>query len=126
MQARPVPINFGRCDAGLRQSQQVRQIAGKHPKTGFLMRLENAFYNFKESPIPIIDRKHDSANLISQRKHDCQPASANANPSRLDPVTQRHTPHDATLYNATRYTLADPVHYIQRHTLTGSQHGTGI
>jgi hypothetical protein len=38
-------------------------------------------------------RKHDSANLISQRNTDCQPASAIANPYRLDPVTQCHTRH---------------------------------
>jgi hypothetical protein len=40
------------------------------------------------------------------------------------PHTIPATPHDATLYNATRYTLADPVTLYKRYTLTA--HGSGL
>jgi hypothetical protein len=93
--------------ATLRQSQQVSEIAGKHPNPPILLRLEKAFYNFKESPKATMGRKPESPILINARKHDCQPASANANPSRLDPATQRHTRHTIRPH--------DPAHYIQRH-----------
>jgi hypothetical protein len=47
MQARLMPIKKQRIPSGLRQSQQVRQNAGKHPKSGFLLRLGNATDKFK-------------------------------------------------------------------------------
>lgn len=49
-------------------------------------------------------RKPESPNLINARKHDCQPASANANPSRLI------LPHNTS--NATRHTMR---HYTTLH-----------
>jgi len=47
MQARPVPINFVRCDAGLRQSQQLSEIPPFDPKSPFLLRLGKAINIFK-------------------------------------------------------------------------------
>jgi hypothetical protein len=47
MQAWPVPINFGRCNAYSRHSQQVPEIAGKHPNPPILLRLGKAIDKFK-------------------------------------------------------------------------------
>jgi hypothetical protein len=102
----------------IRQSQQVSENAGKHPKSGFLLRLRNAFYNFKESPKAILASNTRSANLITHANTIAsQPAQLRIHPGSImshnasQPVSQSID----TIYNATRYALAVPVHYIQHH-----------
>jgi hypothetical protein len=108
----------------------VPENAGKHPKSGLLLRLENTTDNFKESPIPIIDRKHDSANLISYRKPIFQRFATIA--IRSQHAIMSHATSNAALATLSGDTLTDPttprnpVHYIQRHTrhAHGPQHDT--
>jgi hypothetical protein len=45
-QANPMPSKFPPCNAQLRQSQQVPENAGKHAKSGFLLRLRNTISKF--------------------------------------------------------------------------------
>jgi hypothetical protein len=96
-----MPSHFGRCNACLRQSQQVCEIPPFDPKSPILLRLENAFYNFKESPIPIIEHKPDPANLIITLDPAFQASRTNATRYRLDPANDTGKPHDAT--RSTRY-----------------------
>jgi len=122
MQARPVPIKIGPCNAISRHSQQVRQNAGKQPKSTILLRLGNTTDNFKESPIPIIDRKPESPILITTLDPAFQPSRTNATRYRH---TIPATPHDPARSPIRHdHTLADPVHYnnATRHTLTGMAH----
>jgi hypothetical protein len=118
--ARPMPSQNRPCNACLRHSQQLSQNAGKHPKSGLLLRLGNTISNFKESPIPIIGRKPESPILSKPAKPDCQPSRTNAIPSRLDPANDTGKPHDPTRSPIRHdHTPADPVHYnnATRHTL---------
>jgi hypothetical protein len=130
VQARPVPIKIRPYNATLRHSQQLFQIAAKHPKTELLLRLGKAIHNFKESPIPIIDHKPESPILISQRKHDCHTIRHDAIHSRhthSQPASQpmTHSPHYQAARSGSLYTTLHAHGYsVTLVYSTARRHGT--